>query len=184
MLKSLIDDKTSDKDTIHSYIDIYDCLFFQKKLTAKTVLEIGVLQGGSIKLWNDYFENADVYGIDTLPLDKLPNFSDKKRIKLFGGTDAYDNEFVYYHLSDKKFDMLLDDGPHTLQSVKDFINKYLPLLNNNGILVIEDIQDIKWIEILKELVPIEDKKYIQVFDLRKNKKRYDDILFIINRTLP
>ena len=77
--------------------------------------------------------------------------------------------------------MILDDGPHTLESNCLFIIKYLPLLSENGIMVIEDIQDFKWIEILKQLVPSELKKYIQIYDLRNVKNLYDDILFVINK---
>lgn len=185
MLKQLIDNTKTDKDTGHSYVDVYDCLFYRKKLVAKNVLEVGIALGGSIKLWNDYFENANVYGLDINELVHIPDFlKDKERIKILAGINAYDDEFIKNNLSDKKFDVVLDDGPHTLESMKDFINKYLPLLTDNGILVIEDIQDINWINQLKGLVPTEDKKNIQVFDLRINKNRADDILFIINRTLP
>lgn len=185
MLKNLIDNTTSDKDTVHSYIDVYESLFSQKKLSAKKVLEIGIYHGGSIKLWNEYFINADVYALDILKLHNLPDFiKNKERINVFAGVNAYNDLFIKENLSDKKFDMILDDGPHTLESMVDFIKKYLPLLTSDGILVIEDVQDIKWIELFKKLIPEEDKKYIQVFDLREKKNRWDDILFVINRTLP
>jgi hypothetical protein len=38
-------------------------------------------------------------------------------------------------------------------------------------------------EKLKEITPEEYKKYIQVFDLRYIKQRFDDIIFVINKTL-
>ena len=58
--------------------------------------------------------------------------------------------------------------------------EYLPMLNDNGILVIEDVQSIEWIDTLTNIVPDELKKFIKVYDLRENKDRYDDILFVID----
>ena len=78
---------------------------------------------------------------------------------------------------------MLDDGPHSLESMTLFIVKYSLLLSENGILIIEDVQDINWINILHSYVPYNLKKYIQVFDLRHKKGRYDDILFVINKNI-
>ena len=50
-------------------------------------------------------------------------------------------------------------------------------------MVIEDIQNIEDIEILSYATPEEYKKYIEVYDLRGNKGRYDDILFVINNII-
>ena len=80
------------------------------------------------------------------------------------------------------FDMLLDDGPHTLESMKIYLTLYSQILADDGILILEDIQSIDWIEILIESVPENLKKFIEVYDLRKNKGRYDDIVLVINKT--
>ena len=65
--------------------------------------------------------------------------------------------------------------------MKKFINLYSQLMTDNGILIIEDVQSIDWIEILKNEVPENLKEYIQVYDLRSIKNRYDDIVFVINK---
>ena len=91
--------------------------------------------------------------------------------------------FVKSNLEDIKFDYMLDDGPHTLESMEDFIKLYTPLMSKNGILIIEDIQDIDWIDQLKNITPENLKQYIKVYDLRKNKGRYDDIVFTIDRII-
>jgi hypothetical protein len=62
-LIDIVDNTTTDKNTVHSYLDLYERLLKSKKKTALNVLEIGVHFGGSIKLWHDYFENAVVYGL-------------------------------------------------------------------------------------------------------------------------
>ena len=78
--------------------------------------------------------------------------------------------------------MILDDGPHTLESFIMFIKLYSDLLTDDGILVIEDIQYPQWLKIMYDNVADELKPYIEIYDLRKNKNRYDDILFVINKS--
>jgi hypothetical protein len=85
-------------------------------------------------------------------------------------------------MSQFNFDIIIDDGPHTLESMIFFIENYSKLLEEDGILVVEDVQSIEWIEDLKKVVPESLKQYICVYDLRENKKRYDDILFVINKS--
>jgi hypothetical protein len=84
-------------------------------------------------------------------------------------------------LSDTVFDVIVDDGPHTLQSMITCVSEYSKLLSDKGILVVEDIQEFGWIDRLKAAVPDNLKRYIQVYDLRKNKGQYDDVLFVINK---
>lgn len=65
--------------------------------------------------------------------------------------------------------------------MKKFINLYSQLMTDDGILIIEDVQSIEWIELLKNEVPEHLKQYIQIYDLRSIKNRYDDIVFVINK---
>jgi hypothetical protein len=50
------------------------------------------------------------------------------------------------------------------------------------ILIIEDVQDWSWIDVLKSAVPEHLRQFIKVYDLRPNKQRYDDIVFTIDRS--
>jgi 3-methyladenine DNA glycosylase AlkD len=68
---------------------------------------------------------------------------------------------------------MLDDGPHTLDSMNAFIKLYSQ--------IISDVQSWDWIDILKNEVPEHLKKYFKVYDLRENKGRYDDIVFTIDK---
>lgn len=162
-----------------------------KKNTAKNVLEIGLgdfkeKNGGSIKLWKDYFSNANIYGLDILSSDRvIDDLKNDSRIFLYTDTDAYNEEFfnnTFLNNNNIKFDFMLDDGPHTLESMKIFIKLYSQLMTEDGILIIEDVQSWDWIDILSNEVPSDLKQYIQSYDLRKNKNRYDDIVFVINKS--
>jgi hypothetical protein len=55
-------------------------------------------------------------------------------------------------------------------------------MTDDGILIIEDVQSLDWIYTLKNEVPENLKKFIKVYDLRRNKNRYDDIVFTIDKS--
>ena len=106
------------------------------------------------------------------------------KIILHTSVNAYDENFFNNNFLNKnvRFDFMLDDGPHTLQSMKDFIRLYSKVMTDDGILIIEDVQDWNWIKILENEVPDNLKKFIKTYDLRPNKNRYDDIVFTIDKT--
>jgi cephalosporin hydroxylase len=185
-LEQLINNNRTDKNTVHSYIPLYQELLKGKKETAKNVLEVGIYNGGSIKLWSEFFTNATTYGIDIMSFDNVwDELKNKNNIKLYTSYDAYDEHTFKLNFLDKgiKFDFLLDDGPHSLESMWAFIKLYSQVMTDDGILIIEDVQNYKWIDILKLAVPDNLHKYIKVYDLRQNKGRYDDIVFTIDKRI-
>jgi hypothetical protein len=56
----------SDKGTMHSYIDVYEKYFSVKRSNA-SLLEIGMMTGGSMYLWQQYFKKYQLTGIDKSP---------------------------------------------------------------------------------------------------------------------
>jgi hypothetical protein len=189
-LIELIDNTRTDKNTIHSYIDLYENLFSRLKQKATNVIEIGIGphyhdNGGSIELWHKYFSNAIIYAVDIIDYNIVyDGIKNNDKIKLFTSCNAYQEQFVKENFIDKniKFDMLLDDGPHTLDSMIKFIELYSGLISDDGILIIEDVQDINWFNELVKSTPDELKQYINIYDLRHNKYRYDDLVFVIDKS--
>ena len=181
-LQQLVDNSKTDKNTTHSYLPLYQKLLVTKKESAKNVLEIGISKGGSIKLWSDFFTNANVYGIDVMKKDRVwDKIKNNEKIILYTETDAY-NDIFFNKFPKVKFDFMLDDGPHTLESMKQFIRLYSQLMADDGIFIIEDVQKWEWIDILKNEVPEHLKPFIKIYDLRKIKNRYDDIVFTIDKS--
>jgi cyclopropane fatty-acyl-phospholipid synthase-like methyltransferase len=155
--------------------EVYEDLFKDMRLSAKNIIEIGVDNGGSIFMWREYFENAKVIGIDNKDCPQLFN---RERIE-FIKADAYDQQIVSQFQDD--FDVIIDDGPHTLESMTFIIKEYINKTKENGVIVIEDIQDFNWTNILKRQVP--ENFEVEVRDLRRVRNRYDDILMIIRRKI-
>ena len=172
---------TTDKASTHNYIDgFYEEAFLSLKNKEIKILEIGIAGGASLLLWDEYFKNnTGVYGIDVNSNAYRDEVNNRDRINAIVG-NAYDLNLVD---NLPVFDIIIDDGPHSLESMVSSIQLYLPKLNSKGIMVIEDIQSVDWLVTLTDVFN-QNKTEIdefEVVDLRETIGRYDDLMFIIRR---
>jgi len=175
-LVDLASDLDTDKNTTHSYLPVYEEYLASRKTSACHVLELGVQTGSSLLLWQRYFPNAEVYGIDiNLSKNKIDNES---RIHIIEG-DAY-TESVTQQLCQRTYNVIIDDGPHSKESMMYLAKNYTSMLDKDGILIIEDVQDIAWTDDIIKAFPEEYRNRISVLDRRHIKGRYDDILIILD----
>jgi SAM-dependent methyltransferase len=128
----------SDKGKEHNYIQWwYDKEFSPKREEEINLLEIGIFNGQSIKLWREFFPNAKITAID-VELKEEAQFVKDLDINLIIG-DAYDTT-----ITDKikeSYDYIIDDGPHTIDSQLEFVKLYNSKLKEGGKLIIEDIDN-------------------------------------------
>lgn len=108
-------------------------------LKPKRVLEIGVQHGGSLKIWKDMFPEAEIVGVDILEECKQ---YEEDRIKVFIG-DQTDVKFLE---SLGEFDIIIDDGGHTMTQQQVSMKWLLPQVTEGGIYVIEDTHTSYWIQ--------------------------------------
>jgi hypothetical protein len=97
--------------------------------------------------------------------------------------DSFTNESVEF-LKEKYsegFDIIVEDGPHTLESQIFALREYPKLLKKGGILVIEDIQKFEYCDVLLSLELDFEYESLEVVDLRENKNRYDDLLVVLKK---
>jgi len=159
----------TDKETSHCYIsEVYDDLFSKYKHNSK-LLEIGVQEGHSIKLWSDYFQNSTIFGVE-IDKNKIEIPLEGHNYKIFI-EDAYSRDF--FNSVSEKFDIIIDDGPHSVESQKFALENYYNLLNDDGVLIIEDIAGIESAYYLSNYA-----KNYTIYDLRSVKKRPDDIIMV------
>jgi tetratricopeptide (TPR) repeat protein len=178
----------TDKDTTHSYVEIYEQLLEPILEKDGSLLEIGIQYGGSILLWKELLKNCRIFGFDIE--DKLSD-SIKEYVKDYPKKitlefkDAYCKETIDHikFIYPRGFDVIIDDGPHTEESQLKCIELYLELLKDDGVLIIEDIQNFESIKVFIENIP--ESKFFDyeplVFDLRDKKNRYDDVIFTIKK---
>lgn len=175
----------SDKGTVHTYIQGYYSEEFKNPKRVKNFLELGIMHGGSIMLWHDWFTNARIEGVDVAD-DSLyyydKNRGDEEYPRFYPLImDAYQQATVDL-FEDDFFDYIVDDGPHSVDSQCYAIEHYLCKVKPGGKLIIEDVQDgrdiehfIKSIDKVSDLVA--DFKHIEL----NIKHRYDDRIFEITR---
>lgn len=168
----------TDKDSKHSYLQEYEKLFSEIKDRKLKILEIGIQFGGSSLLWQEYFKNSilTLVDIEYQITENIESRLSEERCEVLI-FDAYREENL--SILKNQYDIIIDDGPHTLESHIFLVKNYLNFLSDKGILIIEDIQNFENIDILKSLVP--EGFDIFVIDLREVKGRYDDILFILKK---
>lgn len=177
-MENLIDNTLTDKNTGHSYIPVYESLFSPFRNTCKNILEVGVFDGGSIKLWEDYFPHANIYGLD-LDLRRNKFTPQTHRVHIIE-TDAY-SPSVVGKFERESFDAVIDDGWHTLDSMCLFAALYNNVVRPGGYLIIEDLQHPSWADEIKKFLPpymsvcVEDRRHI--------KGRHDDIMFIARKNI-
>lgn len=127
----------------HSYASFYGPFFNNRRNTVANFLEIGVWRGGSLKGWANYFDNAEIYGIDIVNMFEL-NVNENVQLNLpdnvhFICDDAYNDHVLKKHFSNIKFDIIIDDGPHTKESQLFTLNYFHNKIRKNGVICIEDI---------------------------------------------
>jgi hypothetical protein len=163
----------------HSYLPLYESLLYNKKETAKNIIEVGIgcnwyinynkrWCGGSTAIWHDYFTNANIYSLDIHSTDKviLPEYLRNNEKIHFMIQDAYDEDIFNNTILNKniKFDFILDDGDHKLSSMKKFIKLYSKILSDDGVLIIEDITNINWLDELKNITPNNLIKFVETYE--------------------
>lgn len=172
----------TDKNTIHSYVDgFYEKEFSLYQDKNISLLEIGIEFGASLKLWSEYFKNPqNIIGIDNVNR-LVSEYQNVDNVQIIF-ENAYDMNLVS---SLPNFDIIIDDGPHTLESQLNALELYIPKLKNNGLLIIEDIQSCEWISLLEEKFYEVCKVYnlknlsYEFVDLTNFKGRYDDLMFVV-----
>ena len=160
-LCKIMKDRGSDKgDSWHNYTTFYSEIFEEKRDQIENIFEVGIgttnpafqshmkpefTPGGSLRGWRDYFTNANVYGAD---IDRDILF-EEERIKCFY-VDQLKAAYIQYMwessgLEDTKFDIIIDDGLHTLPAAIELFANSKDKLKEDGIYIIEDVQN-HWID--------------------------------------
>ena len=133
--------RATDKYWKHGYTYLYDRKFAElKPMNTLKILELGVQRGSSLKMWQDAFPQAEVFGIDEK--DRVKSWFKDDRIKIFEGNEK-DTKFVK-KVAEKygPFNIIIDDCDHSPISQRIAFDTLWPYVcsnkNRGGIYVIED----------------------------------------------
>lgn len=136
----------------HTYVDLYAQLFDHCRSNVKLVFECGIgstdssmpynmsasgKPGASLRVWKDYFPNADVIGAD---LDETVLF-EEPRIRTFqvDQTSPTSVTAMWQAVGRRNFDLMIDDGLHEPVGGLTLFENSVEMLAPHGIYVIEDV---------------------------------------------
>ena len=164
--------KTDKQYPVHSYVEKYYSNVFESFRDRKnlTIVEIGVHEGESLELWNKYFNDAYIIGIDRRLVNYTPS---SKNITVIQGKSSRLDTFKTI----KNVDIVIDDGSHKVIDQITTYNMLYPRLNPKGIYIIEDIRNID--ESKNSFLSL--NKNATIFDYRKNLNRSDDVIVEIKK---
>jgi hypothetical protein len=166
------------------YLKIYDLYFKKFKNKNPVILEIGLYDGGSLELYNKYFEGkCTIYGVDIMKrCEEIPTQLGVNNINITIGNQG-SPIFWKRFLKDKpKFDIIIDDGGHKCHQQLTTYEKLYEHMNDDGIYLVEDCHTSYWkqyggglnvgtsfIEYTKELIDLLNADHHRKNDKHKNK---------------
>lgn len=126
------------------YLEIYETHFARFRDTPVRMLEIGVFQGGSLDMWRHYFgDRATLFGVDIDP-KCAEKVTPPNQVRI--GSQA-DPDFLRQVVEEMGgVDIVLDDGSHRGADQWTSYRTLFPLLAENGLYAIEDLQTSYWAE--------------------------------------
>lgn len=124
--------------SFHNYTRQYENLLKNYRDKPIKYLEIGVYNGDSLKAFREAFKNSTcILGLDITPLCKQHEDIENNIFVEIG--DATDPDFLR-EITKKygTFDIILDDGSHKNGDVIKTFEILFPLLNDDGLYIVED----------------------------------------------
>lgn len=119
----------------HGFIDVYEPYFNNLK-DIKHVLEIGVYNGGSLQYLSTKFPDAKIYGIDIE--NKTHYDTDKIKTYIVNQEDR-DSLNKFLEETDVEFDVIIDDGGHTMKQQQVSFGVLFKRLKKGGLYILEDL---------------------------------------------
>lgn len=118
--------------------------YFEPKRSEKLkILEIGVATGAGVRTWNEYFKNAQIFGMDNwnknTGREGVGEALEKENIKIFNGDQGSKIALDKMTNLFGTFDIIIDDGGHTMSQQQVSLGYLFKFLNTGGIYVVEDL---------------------------------------------
>jgi len=185
-LEELCPNHICDINTTHHYIPTYESLYSPIRDEPLTILIIDAGMSGVVQMMNNYFSNAIIHVCDGREGHhfKPPLYHSglHQNVILHSSARPFDVDYVETEFVENglQFDIIVEDtSPRTLEIMSKTLDLYCKLLSPNGMLIIEDVQEIYWQDTLIQHVPEGRlRENTTVYDLRAS-GRYDDILFVV-----
>jgi cephalosporin hydroxylase len=126
-----------DSNPCHEYTPVYWDLFGYWTSEVRHVLEIGINEGRSLRMWRDFFPNAQIHGLDIRYETMI--YEDRITSQQCDQNDPTSFKLALKKLGNKKYDIIIEDGSHIYDHQVATLKVLFPsYLAPHGVLVIED----------------------------------------------
>jgi SAM-dependent methyltransferase len=183
----------------HNYTPVYHSFFEKNRNQRVRLLEVGIgtnnpnidsnmgpngKPGASLRGWKEYFHSGEIFGID---IDKSILFKED-RIDTFYCDQTNDKsiELLFENNLELKdqFDIIIDDGLHTFNANRQFLESSIHKLKKNGIYIIEDVLNTeidRWLKFLNISNNIKFNFKFLILRIPNNYNKYDNNLILIRK---
>jgi SAM-dependent methyltransferase len=120
----------------HGYTEFYETLFAPLRNQPVRVLEIGVLNGMSMRLWEAYFPAGRIFGLDVEPKTE---FDSTRVTTLVADQGKRADLHAALSRAGPGFDIVIDDGGHHMHHQQISFAVLFPALKPGGLYIIEDV---------------------------------------------
>lgn len=134
--------ETDKSPLCHYYTKIYESYFREHKNKPLKFLEIGIFQGSSVRMWEEYFPKADLHFID-ITYDYMRLQPTRASLHLCDQSKKGDLEALIEKIGGE-FDVIIDDGGHYMDQQIISFETLFPHLKSGGLYVIEDLHTSYW----------------------------------------
>lgn len=120
-----------------SYFQVYDELLSKYVGQEITFVEVGVLNGGSLFMWREFFgPKARIIGIELNPLAKK---WEQDGFEIYIGSQADPLFWQDFYSKIGKIDVILDDGGHFNDQQIVTTLSAIPFVKDGGLVIVEDV---------------------------------------------
>jgi hypothetical protein len=120
-----------------SYFQVYEQVFDKYVGKEITFVEVGVLNGGSLFMWREYFgPRARIIGIDLNPAARQ---WESDGFEIFIGSQSDPVFWRDFYSKVGNVDVLLDDGGHTNRQQIITVHESFAHINDGGVILVEDV---------------------------------------------
>jgi cephalosporin hydroxylase len=116
-------------------LSIYDAHLSPLRDSPVTLLEIGVLGGGSLRTWRDYFRNGRIHGVD-IDSDAARHAGERIRVHIGSQSDLRFLDSVVAQTG--PLDIAIDDGSHLARDQVGSLLHLWPHVKPGGFYIVED----------------------------------------------
>jgi predicted O-methyltransferase YrrM len=120
----------------HHYLDFYERFLLPLRDSATSIMEIGVLHGQSLRMWEEYFPNAAILGVD---IDPVTREYAAGRINIEIADQSKAEELEQVALRNGPFDLIIDDGSHIWSHQITTLKTLFKHVKPGGFYILEDL---------------------------------------------